>query len=476
MVRVQACAYKVLQKKLLMPFCAIIMSMKNKVNILIFILWCVFALIGLFHHEIWRDEAQVWCLVRDMNFTDLFAATRIEGHPILWYFLLLPLAKFGLPVESMQFVSFALIGSAVAFMLLKSPFSNLEKVLVALSAGILYFLPVIARNYALIPLAIFLVAYLYQKRSEKPYKYALSLILLSQTHSLMFAFAGMLFVFFSVEKIKEEKHIMPIILLAINFLYLFFNFCFAGAENMAVQNYSERDFGFAKLLYEFCYLYFRPLFISLMPLNLFIFYGSLVVVAYSLFKQDKKIFALFLVSFAYIFFIFAKVWFGGVAYQKAFSLLLIILFCYWVTNKEFKPLKIVFSIIFTISSLLSIPAIIDEVKYQFSGSKQITTYIKENLQDKDYQFLGYLFTISPISAYLPDRQFYSARYGQPVTYMDFRRDNYKEKVSLPPIKYIVVQEDAFGFDSTGFKEIFSTDNFIIGSRKEAEVYKIYEKI
>ncbi len=450
--------------------------MKNKVNILIFILWCVFSLIGLFHHELWRDETQVWCLVRDMNFTELFAATRIEGHPILWYLLVLPFAKLGLPVESMQFLSFALIGSAVAFMLLKSPFSILEKTLVALSAGMLYFLPAIARNYALIPLAIFLVAHLYQQRSEKPYKYALSLIFLSQTHILMFAFSALLFIFFAVEKIKEEKHLTPIVLLSVNFLYLFCTFCFSGAENMAVQNYSERTLGFPKLLYEFCYLYFRPLFISSMPLNLFIFYGSLVVVAYSLFKQDKKIFALFLVSFAYIFFIFAKVWFGGVAYQKAFSLLLIILFCYWVTNKEFKPFKIVFAILFAISSLLSIPAIMDEVKYQFSGSKQVATYIKENLSAKEYQFLGYLFTISPISAYLPDRHFYSARYGQYVTYMDFRTNKYKEKVSVPPIKYVLVQEDAFGFDSTGFKEIFSTDVFIIGSRKEAEVYKVYEKI
>ena len=101
--------------------------MKNKINILIFVLWCLFALIGLFHHELWRDETQVWCLVRDVNFFDLFAATRIEGHPMLWYLLVLPFAKLGLPVESMQFLSFALVGSAVALMLWKSPFSNFEK-------------------------------------------------------------------------------------------------------------------------------------------------------------------------------------------------------------------------------------------------------------------------------------------------------------------------------------------------------------
>lgn len=450
--------------------------MKNKINILIFVLWCLFALIGLFHHELWRDETQVWCLVRDVNFFDLFAATRIEGHPMLWYLLVLPFAKLGLPVESMQFLSFALVGSAVALMLWKSPFSNFEKFIVALSAGMVYFIPVISRNYALIPLAIFLIAYFYPRRSEKPYKYTFSLILLSQAHSLVFAFSGLLFIFFAIENLKEKKYLFPLLLLTINFLALFCIFCIAGTENHAIRFYNQNAPELAVFIQKFCSIYFEPIFKKYNLINMIIFYASLLVFSYGLFKQDKKIFSLFIVSFSYIFFVFSKVWLGGIYYQKAFILLLFIVFCYWVSNKDFKPLKVVFVILFSISSLLSIPAILDEVRYQFSGAKQLATYIKHNLKDKEYKFLGYPYTISPISAYLPDRKFYSEQQMGYVTYYDFRYRRNINDIEKSSAKYFIVQRNISLVSNERFKEIFATDNNILGPRKEAEVYKIYEKI
>ena len=450
--------------------------MKNKTNILIFILWCVLALIGLFHHELWRDETQVWCLVRDMNIADLFAATRIEGHPFLWYMLVMPLAKLGLPVESMQFLSFVLVGCAVSLMLWKSPFSNLEKLLVSLSAGIVYFIPVIARNYALIPLALFLIAYFYPRRSESPYKYAFSLILLSQTHSLVFAFSGLLFVFFVIEKLKEKRHFIPLILLFINFLILFCIFCIAGTENHVIRFYNQNSPELPVFLQKFCGIYFEPIFEKFKILNLIVFYGSLSVFACELFKQDKKIFSLFVVNFLYIFSVFLKVWFGGILYQKAFILLLFIAFCYWVAGKGSKALKVVFIILFSISSLLSIPAILKEIRYQFSGSKQIATYIKENLQDKEYKFLGFPYTISPISAYLPDRRFFSNEQMGYVTYYDFRYRRTLYDVEKSNAKYFIAQRNISLINSEKFKVIFSTDNKILGPKKEAEIYTIYEKI
>ncbi len=459
-----------------MPFYAIIKSMKNNVNILIFILWCVLALVGLFHHELWRDETQVWCLVRDMNFVDLFAATRIEGHPMLWYLLVFPFAKLGLPVESMQVLSFALVGCAVAIMLWKSPFSNLEKFLVSLSAGMVYFLPVIARNYALIPLALFLIAYFYPRRSEVPYKYAFSLILLSQTHSLVFAFSGLLFIFFTIEKLKEKRHFIPLILLFINFFVLFCIFCIAGTENHVIRFYNQNAPALGVFLQKFCSIYFEPIFKNFKILNIIIFYGSLSIFACELFKQDKKIFSLFVVNLLYIYSVFLKVWFGGILYQKAFILLLFIVFCYWVAGKGSKALKVVFIILFSISSLLSIPNVLDEIRYQFSGSKQIATYIKENLQDKEYKFLGYPYTISPISAYLPDRRFHSNEQMGYVTYYDFRYRRTANDIEKSNAKYFIVQRNISIISNDNFKEIFATDNKILGPRKEAEVYKIYEKI
>ena len=169
-------------------------------------------------------------------------------------------------------------------------------------------------------------------------------------------------------------------------------------------------------------------------------------------------------------------WLGGIYYQKAFILLLFIVFCYWVSNKDFKPLKVVFVILFSISSLLSIPAILDEVRYQFSGAKQLATYIKHNLKDKEYKFLGYPYTISPISAYLPDRKFYSEQQMGYVTYYDFRYRRNINDIEKSSAKYFIVQRNISLVSNERFKELFATDNNILGPRKEAEVYKIYEKI
>ena len=164
--------------------------MKNKFNIILFIIYLVITVLAMFHHEIWRDEAQAWCLVRDLSFTETFNMARVEGHPFLWYLLLMPFAKLGLPVLSMQIVSLIFVSIAILFLLFKSPFNKLEKVLICFSAGMVYYLPIVARNYSLIPIFLFLTAFLYSKRIEHPYLYILSIIMLSQTHIYMLGICG----------------------------------------------------------------------------------------------------------------------------------------------------------------------------------------------------------------------------------------------------------------------------------------------
>ena len=450
--------------------------MKNKFNILIFILWLLISLFALLHHEIWRDEAQVWCLVRDLNFFDIYNATRVEGHPILWYLLLTPFAKLGLPVESMQVLSFVFIGAAVVLFLWKSPFSSLEKTLVVFSAGMSYFLPVIARNYALIPMFLFGLAYCYPKRTEKPLLYSFLLFLLSQTHILMLGFCFCLFVLFLFENIKEKKYFLPLGLLCLNFLFLFYSFYGISSENVVVQRYSENTMTLPTLLKNFCYNYFAPLFTSNEILNCIIFYGALIIIGFYIFKENRKIFAVFITSFSYIFYIFAMVWFGGISYQKAYILLLILIFCYWVLNNNLRQLKVAFNTIFVISLLLSIPAIFNDFKYEFSGSKSLSKYIEKNLANEKFIYIGYPHGIAPLSAYLPNTKFFSSELGKYITYYDFNALKERKETTIPnEFEYYIVQQDFYLFEELGYELIFSTDEKIVGPIMEAEVYKIYKK-
>ena len=93
--------------------------LNNKFNICLIILWLIITGFTMFNHEIWRDEAQVWCLVRDTNIFELFFLTQTEGHPILWYLLNLPLAKSGLSVFSMQILSLIFVFASVILFTLK---------------------------------------------------------------------------------------------------------------------------------------------------------------------------------------------------------------------------------------------------------------------------------------------------------------------------------------------------------------------
>ena len=125
-----------------------IVTMKNKGNLIILILWFLIVFVTAFNHEIWRDEAQVWCIVRDLNFLEAFNTARIEGHPFLWYLLVMPFAKMGLPVEIMQIIGGMFVFASVIFLVCKAPFNYFEKIIIVFSAGMIYYLPVIVRNYA----------------------------------------------------------------------------------------------------------------------------------------------------------------------------------------------------------------------------------------------------------------------------------------------------------------------------------------
>ena len=56
---------------------------ENKSHITIFLIYEVISFCLIFFHEAWRDEAQSWLLVRDLNFVELISQMKYEGHFLL---------------------------------------------------------------------------------------------------------------------------------------------------------------------------------------------------------------------------------------------------------------------------------------------------------------------------------------------------------------------------------------------------------
>ena len=90
--------------------------------------WPVLALLAyvginlflLSRHENWRDEAQAWQIAKNLGLGGLFAQLRYEGHPCLWYLILMPFAKLGMPFSCMGLISLAFMSVAAWLVLKKS--------------------------------------------------------------------------------------------------------------------------------------------------------------------------------------------------------------------------------------------------------------------------------------------------------------------------------------------------------------------
>lgn len=458
----------------------------KKYNIILVLIWLIIACFAAFNHEIWRDEAQVWCIVRDLNIFDAFSAARVEGHPFLWYLLVMPFAKLGLPVESMQFIGIIWVFFAVAFFVIKSPFTAFQKTIVVLSAGFVYYLPVIVRNYALIPLLIFLLAYLYEKRDEKPYIYSCLIILLSHTHLYMLGFCGALFLLFAYEQIKKRnmKLLKPVVLLALNFIAIFLIFNNTQNENYALDLTVKNALPFATVLL----LISKVLFYNLAKLSsftmkyfdyisIFLFYPFVVAILSSLVKNDKKCAFIAFCGISFIMFVFTQIYFNGILYQKVFLIFLILIFCVWITENKTKVLMIAFNILFIISMLISPFVITEEIKDNFSGGKQVSTYIKENYnEEKTFITVGNPFLFSTISAYLPDKKFYNVIVEDYTSFYTYASRKAENKKPLPDgVEINIVTENADLKDNPYFEFEFSTDGKNISSATEREVFKIYKK-
>ncbi|MCH5255710.1 MAG: hypothetical protein J1D87_00395 [Lachnospiraceae bacterium] len=167
---------------------------KNK-SILLWVLFAgylIFNGILLFRHELWRDEANVWLLARDTTPWQLFNEIKYQGHPCLWYLLVMPFAKLGLPFQTISIISLMIMTAAAGIFVKEAPFSMVTKAVCLFTPIFSYYYPVVARNYCLIAVFLIILAHCYHRRNEYSISYGLMLGLLVQTDTIALWAAGMI--------------------------------------------------------------------------------------------------------------------------------------------------------------------------------------------------------------------------------------------------------------------------------------------
>ena len=77
----------------------------NTILMGVFVGYLIFNGILLIRHELWRDEANVWLMARELSPLQLFREIKYQGHPCLWYLLVMPFAKMGFPFRIIGILS-----------------------------------------------------------------------------------------------------------------------------------------------------------------------------------------------------------------------------------------------------------------------------------------------------------------------------------------------------------------------------------
>jgi hypothetical protein len=162
------------------------------------------------HHEPWRDEADAWLVVRDIHFSQFFDWTHHAGTPGLWYGMLAPLARAGLPYESQKWLHLIVAIAALTIFVVRAPLSRLTKVLTVFSYYFAYEYSIIVRSYALAILLTFAAAALWRARAERPLALGAVLALLCNTNAQGCVIAGAFTIALLIERAVKPATIAAI--------------------------------------------------------------------------------------------------------------------------------------------------------------------------------------------------------------------------------------------------------------------------
>ena len=134
----------------------------------------------MYYHEPWFDEAQAWLIARDATIWKLVSSiTHYEGHPPIWFLILMPFAKNGIPFElGIKAVNFTFATIAMGIFIFKAPFHRLVRCTIPFTYFFFYQYGVISRPYSLMMLGFVLSAWFYKERNEKPFRFIVALSLI----------------------------------------------------------------------------------------------------------------------------------------------------------------------------------------------------------------------------------------------------------------------------------------------------------
>lgn len=407
-----------------------------KLESIVFILFAIVTLVLVFRHEAWKDEAQSWLIVKNLNFFDVFKQLKYEGHPFLYYVVIMPLAKFGFSYRSINILSWVFGCLSVLIILYKLSLNWLLKIVIIFSYPVCY-CTVIGRSYSLVMFFMIFLCYIYGIREKRPLLYGILLFMLVNTHILCFGFvlSLMLVDIYYLLKGKIDKRIIWAFVISFIGVFLLCLQVIPSLNSLDSNSLAQLKFSFMdsiRLMLLFlpnfaCFVTYDGGYI--LPILFLFSFGKFVSFL------DKRSFFVFIISVMFFFFVHCFVY--QLTDYHFLVLLFICLFCYFsfkrnemndlVLNLKTERISKYLFIMFLCTVSLSFYMGHLDFKYNYSNSHDVANYINKNINNNSVFLCTDDASCSSLVPYLSNDyqfvSFYSEKKFTFITWSEERKIN-----------------------------------------------------
>ena len=199
----------------------------------VFLIYILISLVGVFSHVLWRDEMQGWLVaVGSSNLFELWNNNAPSGHPIVYPFLTFISSLIYENPLSMQLMQWSLAAICVFLFLRRAPFSKFQKFLFTFGYFPVWGYCLISRHYVVIQLLTFIGVISVSKRKYNLVSMSCLIALLLNTHALAWSIAIGFLVTIADESIHKKSREGRFNLYSTDFLM-----CFTSAFVLSVATW-----------------------------------------------------------------------------------------------------------------------------------------------------------------------------------------------------------------------------------------------
>ena len=383
--------------------------------IVIGVVWFVFCGATLLLHEPWRDEVQAWLIAYNNTPAGIFHEMRYEGHFVPWFFLLFPFAKLGFPALTLNLISFAVMGSCVILFLWKAPFSLSAKAAFVFTVPMVYYYPVVSRCYCIFAFCVFALASLFRKRTAHPFRYALLIGLLANSHAYAEGFVAVLTahafftdIVFPWKQLTSRERKQRCAALALVIACVLFAFCqVAPAFGSSSSVHSGHRMSIDNFFDVFIQIFLSLDISSFSQFLLLIF--VLAGLHYLAWVRKGELLAILELSVLWMI-LFAVLLYGASIPSRAWMWFFVFLFVLW----QLEP-KAGSVLLLLLSVAAFNPAVnVRDWKYEFSCARSTAACMKETVRPAECIYLPHAHANYALPFFAPDYEFRSFETGQPA--------------------------------------------------------------